>query len=206
MNTFNPPARITFPDSTAYPDQRYFDKALADLDVYDKVLADENTALNQELADLNAQVEIAQRLLLRNQNHQTEQADTRAFIVSRQPTSTPPTDAAPVIQSVTTPTADGTKAAGDPITVALVFDKPVNVTGTPQVTLSDGSIVDYGGGTGSTSILFPYTVQPGNTTGCAVLAVTSVNLNGGSINDASATPANLALPATATLGSIVVSA
>lgn len=85
MSDFNPPSPIVFPTTAVFPDVKFFSAALAILDADDRELAAENTSLNQQVADLQAQLVIAQGLLQRNQNAQSNQDATRAFIQSRIP-------------------------------------------------------------------------------------------------------------------------
>ena len=63
--------------------------------------------------------------------------------------------------------------------------------GTPTLTLNDGGTATYTGGSGTGALTFSYTVGAGQNT--ASLAVTAVNLNSATINDASGHPASLSL-------------
>ena len=72
---------------------------------------------------------------------------------------------APGVISLGSPTVNGTHDAGDTIQVAVRFDEPVVVTGTPQLTLETGAtdrVVDYTSGSGSNVLTFSYTVQAGD--------------------------------------------
>ena len=63
--------------------------------------------------------------------------------------------------------------------------------GTPTLTLNDGGIATYTGGSGSNALTFSYTVAAGQNT--AALAATAVNLNSATITDGAGNAANLSL-------------
>jgi hypothetical protein len=93
---------------------------------------------------------------------------------------------APTITSVTGPTA-GTYIVGQNLDFTVVFSEAVVVTGTPRLQLTIGSTTEYAtyqGGTGTSTLVFRYTVKPGDldSDGIAV-ASTSIDLNGGTITD-----------------------
>jgi len=74
--------------------------------------------------------------------------------------------AAPTVSSVSASTANGSYKAGDSISVQVNFSESVTVTGTPQITLETGSTdrtVNYASGSGSSTLVFTYTVQAGDT-------------------------------------------
>ena len=82
-----------------------------------------------------------------------------------------------------TPAADDTYAIGDPIEVTATFSAAVTVNGTPQLALAIGGETreaDYASGTGSTDLVFNYTVAEGDedTNGIAITA-NSLTLNSG---------------------------
>ncbi len=97
-----------------------------------------------------------------------------------------------------TGTADyGAFRAGDGIEVTARFDEIVTVTGTPQVALTVGAATkqaDYASGSGTTSLVFRYTVAAADTdaNGISVTA-SALALNGGTIADGAATPNDAAL-------------
>lgn len=103
MSDFNPPSPVVFPDPNVFPDVKFFNKALADLDADDAELAAENKSLNQLVADLQAQLVIAQGLLKRNANSQADDDATRAFIVSRMPAAPVPVTPTPPPEPVVPP-------------------------------------------------------------------------------------------------------
>ena len=93
------------------------------------------------------------------------------------------------------PGADLAYASGDTIRVRLAFSEPVNVTGAPRLKLdldpADGGErwADYAGGSGARMLEFSYTLVSSDvsTAGVAVIE-NALDLNGGVIRSASATP------------------
>ncbi|MCP4847524.1 MAG: hypothetical protein GY899_06215, partial [Verrucomicrobiaceae bacterium] len=77
----------------------------------------------------------------------------------------------------------GTYGIGDAIDITCTFDSAVDVTGTPQITLSNAQVVGYTSGTGSANLVFRYTIAAGHTDSAA-LDVSSIAANGGNIQDA----------------------
>ena len=78
------------------------------------------------------------------------------------------------------------------LTVNLSEAVTVNTTGgSPTLTLNDGGIATYTGGTGTNALTFSYTVTAGQNT--AGLAATAVNLNSATITDGSGNDANLSV-------------
>jgi hypothetical protein len=93
---------------------------------------------------------------------------------------------APTITSVSGPAA-GTYIVGQNLDFTVVFSEAVAVTGTPRLQLTIGSTTQYAtyqSGTGTSTLVFRYTVQSGDldSDGIAV-ASTSIDLNGGTITD-----------------------
>ena len=99
---------------------------------------------------------------------------------------------------------NGAVHVGDTVTLTVNLDEPVTVTGgTPTLTLNDGGTANYTGGPDSTSALtFSYTVADGQTT--PDLAVTAVNFNGASIQDAAGNTADLTAAVTNPAGKLQV--
>ena len=62
--------------------------------------------------------------------------------------------------------------------------------GIPTLSLNNGGIASYNGGSGSTALTFSYTVGAGQDIND--LAVASFNLNGATVSDAAGNSANLA--------------
>jgi hypothetical protein len=73
--------------------------------------------------------------------------------------------------------------AGHVVTISLSLNENLFVTGTPELQLSDGALASFTGGSGSQTLKFTYTVGAGDS--ATDLQVTSLNLNGGTIKDAS---------------------
>ena len=83
---------------------------------------------------------------------------------------------APTVSSVTATAGD--YDAGKVLTLTLHMSETVNVTGTPTLTLNDGGTASYVSGSGSSALVFSYTVAAGQNT--AALQVTGVT---GTITD-----------------------
>jgi hypothetical protein len=104
---------------------------------------------------------------------------------------------APTVTAVSSTQAAGVYSTGTTIPITVTFSSPVNVTGTPQLTLNDGGTATYASGTGTTTLTFNYVVGSGQNTQDLDYATTgALTLNGGTIQDAAANAATLALPAT----------
>lgn len=105
---------------------------------------------------------------------------------------------APTVVSVNSITADGTYKLGDAIYVQVNFSENVNITGAPQINLETGAVdrvASYWSGTGTSTLVFRYTVQEGDSSAdLDYVATTSFTLNGGTIKDAAANNAVLTLP------------
>ncbi len=103
------------------------------------------------------------------------------------------TPTVPTIESVavtSNPGEDGGYAIDDEVQIGLTFSEAVTVTGAPQLTLDVGGqsrTAEYSEGSGTTQLLFTYTVASGDedTDGIAVVA-NSLALNGGTIRAGSA--------------------
>ncbi|MCX7748345.1 MAG: PA14 domain-containing protein [Clostridia bacterium] len=110
---------------------------------------------------------------------------------------------APAVTNVTSTNGNGSYKSGSIITVTVMFNDTVTVTGTPQLSLNTGRTINFAGGSGSNTLSFNYTVQAGDTASDLNYAnINSLTLNGGSIKDASGNDASLALPATGGVGSL----
>jgi len=103
----------------------------------------------------------------------------------------------PEVLDITGDRPSGTYKAGDVINVRVVFTAPVYVTGTPQIELvisGTGRTIDYSSGSGTNTLSFAYTVQPGDAaTHLDYSSSNALSLNGGSIRDASGLDAGLRL-------------
>ena len=82
------------------------------------------------------------------------------------------------VKSVVPSVATGTEVVGNSITFTVNLDQPMTVTGTPTLTLNDGGVATYTGGSGTQALTFSYTVGA-NDSAVSALAITQVNLPGG---------------------------
>jgi len=119
---------------------------------------------------------------------------------------TPLVDTTPPTISTVSSTSNGSFKAGDVIGVRVTFSETVTVTGTPQITLETGAtdrVVNYSSGSGSTVLVFNYTVQAGDTSSdLDYVATNSLALNGGTIKDTAGNDATLTLASPGALGSL----
>ena len=100
----------------------------------------------------------------------------------------------PVIINSVTPSADGDYKEGDTIALTANFTEAVSVTGTPRIelTLDSGTVfADYASGSGTTDIVFSYTVQSGDEDTNGITLTSPIDLNSGAIQDASLNDAEL---------------
>ncbi|MCP9833044.1 MULTISPECIES: FG-GAP-like repeat-containing protein [unclassified Cyanobium] len=101
--------------------------------------------------------------------------------------------------SVSSSTANGSYGVGAVITLTVTFSEAVLVTGTPRLQLETGStdrFAVYTSGSGTSSLTFTYTVQPGDSSAdLDVLSSSALSLNGGTIKDAAGNSAVLTLAA-----------
>lgn len=106
---------------------------------------------------------------------------------------------APIVSSVSSNATNNTYKAGTVIDIRITFSEAVTVTGTPRITLETGATdraVNYSSGSGTTVLIFNYTVQAGDTSGdLDYVATNSLALNGGTIEDAAGNRATLTLAA-----------
>ncbi|HWJ95919.1 MAG TPA: Ig-like domain-containing protein, partial [Telluria sp.] len=110
-----------------------------------------------------------------------------------------PAVAGPTVTSVTTSASNRTYKVGDMIEVAVNFSAAVNVTGTPKLQLETGATdrsVSYYSGSGSSTLLFRYTVQAGDTAADLDYTGTgALTLSGGTIKSSGGADATLTLAA-----------
>ncbi|MDX1559723.1 MAG: Ig-like domain-containing protein [Marinobacter sp.] len=109
-------------------------------------------------------------------------------------TITVPDTLSPAIDSVTVPTA-GTYITGESLQFTANWNEVVNVTGTPALNLNIGGSsrqANYVSGTGTAALVFSYTVQAGDEDTDGIV-VSSLTLDGGTIQDAANNPAYLTL-------------
>ena len=70
------------------------------------------------------------------------------------------------VTNVSSTTGDGSYKEGETIAIKITFSENVTVTGTPQLTLETGgsdAVVNYSSGTGTTNLIFNYTIADGHT-------------------------------------------
>jgi len=110
--------------------------------------------------------------------------------------------ASPVPATVTTvaTSAAGSYKVGDTLTFTLTLSAAATVDttgGTPRLALTIGTTTRYAtyvSGTGTTSLVFTYTVQAGDTDTDGIAVASSVDLNGGTITNATGVAINGTLP------------
>ena len=97
----------------------------------------------------------------------------------------------PAVTGVTASPATADLDAGKTVTLTVALSEAVSVSGgTPTLSLNDGGTATYQSGSGTKSLVFSYTVQPGDNT--PDLAISGYALNGALIQDAAGNNANLA--------------
>ena len=112
----------------------------------------------------------------------------------------------PTVSHVTSTSSNGTYKASDNVNVTVTFSEAVTVSGTPQITLETGSTdraVNYASGSGSTALVFTYTVQANDSSSdLDYKATSSLALNSGTIRDAVGNNATLTLASPGATNSI----
>ncbi|MDP4092738.1 MAG: S-layer homology domain-containing protein [Bacillota bacterium] len=104
----------------------------------------------------------------------------------------------PTVGSVAVP-SNATYTVGQDLNFTVNYDENVNVNtagGTPyiELTLSTGKVnAAYVSGSGTTALLFRYTVSAGNEDTDGIAVASAINLNGGSITDSAGNDASLTL-------------
>jgi uncharacterized protein YfaP (DUF2135 family) len=104
---------------------------------------------------------------------------------------------APTITSATGPAA-GTYIVGQNLDFTVDFDDIVNVTGTPRLVLTIGSTTRYAtylSGTGTSTLVFRYTVQSGDLDSDGIAVASPIDLSGGTIKDVPGNDAGLTFTA-----------
>ena len=98
----------------------------------------------------------------------------------------------PTITKINASPATGDFNVGQTVTLTLDLNETVTVAGgTPTLTLNDGGVATYTGGSGTGALTFRTTVAAGQNT--ASLAATAINLNGATIQDRAGNAARLSL-------------
>jgi hypothetical protein len=93
------------------------------------------------------------------------------------------------VYSIEASPLSGLVSSGQAIAFTLEMDEPWVVTGTPKLLLSSGGVAQYVGGSGTAVLRFTYAVGSGEA--ADPLAITAVDLNGGTIRDAVGNPVNM---------------
>lgn len=121
---------------------------------------------------------------------------------------------APTVTAVALTSASGAQGnwlnAGDVVTARVTFSEAVTVSGSPSLALTiNGSVVQaaYSSGSGSTQLLFPYTIQAGQSDANGIsISANSLRLNDGTIRDPSGLNASLTHAAVADNSAYLVDA
>ena len=110
--------------------------------------------------------------------------------------SGPANPPAAAIESILSDPSNGDLGPGKNVTLTVNFSEPVTVAGgTPTLALNDGGTAFYTSGSGSSALVFTYTVgalgSGQNTSDLALAATNATNLNGATVTDAFGTAADL---------------
>jgi autotransporter-associated beta strand protein len=114
-------------------------------------------------------------------------------------------DVVPTLTGVAGPT-NGTYLAGQNLDFTVTYEEGVSVVGTPSLALTIGSELRsavYFSGSSTTTLVFRYVVQAGDTDIDGIAAASSLDLNGGSIRDGGGNDAPLAFTPPDTSGVLV---
>ncbi|MBC7661548.1 MAG: hypothetical protein H7249_17765, partial [Chitinophagaceae bacterium] len=112
----------------------------------------------------------------------------------------------PTITSVTSALANGSYKVAQLVPITVIFSKVVNVTGNPVLLLETGATdhsATYTSGSGTTALIFNYTVQAADTTAdLEYNTINALSLAGGTIQDSALHNADLTLPSPGGGGSL----
>ncbi|MBX9452656.1 MAG: cadherin-like beta sandwich domain-containing protein [Mesorhizobium sp.] len=117
----------------------------------------------------------------------------------------------PMVTSVSVP-ANGSYRAGDVLSFVVNFNESIVVDtsgGTPSVPVTIGATTSdayYLSGSGSNALVFRHTVNPGELDTNGIQVGSAIELNGGTIANTSATPADLALNNVGSTSGVLVDA
>jgi len=107
------------------------------------------------------------------------------------------------VSSVTSTTANGTYGVGASLSIQVIFNESVTVTGAPQLALNSGGTAGYVSGSGSSTLTFTYTVAAGQNSARLDYASTGgLTLNGGTILGPGSSAVSLTLAAPGAAGSL----
>ncbi len=100
---------------------------------------------------------------------------------------------APVVSTITTSPGSGDLTVGATVTLTVTFNSAVTVAGgTPTLALNDGGVATYVSGSGSSALVFKYTVAAGqNIADLTSAASSAITLNGATIRGTSGSNAVL---------------
>ncbi|QPS09542.1 IPTL-CTERM sorting domain-containing protein [Delftia acidovorans] len=104
-------------------------------------------------------------------------------------------DPAPTVQSVNVP-ANGAYSTGSVLSFTVNYSAAVTVVGVPSIPLTIGSTTrqaTYASGSGSTALVFSYTVQAGDMDADGITLGSNIALNGGTLTGPAATNPSLVL-------------
>ena len=124
--------------------------------------------------------------------------------ISSQLTSSDTT--APTVSSVSVP-ADGTYGAGQTLSFTVNTTEAITVTGTPQIALTIGSATEqatYASGSGSTALVFSYTVQAGDVDADGIAVASSIAASGGTFKDGAGNDLVLTLNSVGSTSAVLV--
>lgn len=152
----------------------------------------------------------ASRVITLRQNGQSVQGTEAVEYPSGTPTPAP----APTLQAIALSGSSGKVGnylnTGDVVQVTATFSAPVTVTGAPRATITVGSTArsaTYQSGSGTSSLVFVYTVQSGETDADGIsIPVNAIALNGGTIKGSGGADATLTSSAVAANGAYLVDA
>jgi hypothetical protein len=112
----------------------------------------------------------------------------------------------PVVTNVTSSKQNGSYKAGELIPIEVTFSKPVSVMGVPGLLLETGATdawASYAGGSGTSALVFDYTVGAGEVSAdLDYQSGSALALRGGTIRDGVGNDAVLTLPTPGTAGSL----
>ena len=114
---------------------------------------------------------------------------------------------ASTVSNVTSSLSNGSYKSGQVVPIQVVFQENVTVVGTPQILLVTNSptttAVNYTSGSGSTTLVFNYTVGASNySTDLDYASTGALSLNSGTIKDSAGNTATLTLAAPGASGSL----
>ena len=120
---------------------------------------------------------------------------SKTTTLTKEPTvnMSPPWSAAatlPGVTAVSVTPASGNVGVSKTVTFTLTFNEAVKVVGTPTLTLNDGGTASYVSGSGSTRLVFKYTVAAGQSTSNLTLTGSALP-TGASIKDTAGNNASL---------------